>query len=237
MSITITPEDIAAIAPEFATSLIAVTEVQGLTFSAIPDAGIFKLAFSDVETDEIDFDADDDAIQAALRLIPGLEDVTVFGDYVDGFSVTFNGVDGNLSLIIASDSTLTYTSGEDTLNVQIEVGVITNGNYPADLDVVVDLAREFVCEAKWGNDAKAKKAICLMTAHLLKDLGFGAGNSGSPNVSGPIIAERVGDLSRSYGQTSLGSGASASEQMLITTKYGKTFLMLRKTLVTTPIVV
>jgi hypothetical protein len=109
---------------------------------------------------------------------------------------------------------------------------------PAEFDAFIDLAREFVCESKWGTEAKAKKAICLMTAHLMKDMdvGGGAGLSGGV-TAGQIVSEKVGDLSRTYAQGSSSISTSVSDQLLTATKYGKAFLMLRRTLVFTPRVV
>lgn len=107
------------------------------------------------------------------------------------------------------------------------------------VDSIIELARSFVSETKW--DTKAKQGICLMTAHLLKELGFTydeeedeTTNTGT-DVTGPVASEKVGDLARSYGTFDFSKG-SEGDQLLATTKYGKTFLMLRKTLLFTPMV-
>lgn len=96
---------------------------------------------------------------------------------------------------------------------------------------IITYAREMVAEARWGS--KAKMGICLMAAHLLKDLGFGDG--GTSGAAGPITMEKVGDLQRSYGALQV-QGGSVGDQMIATTKYGKNFVMLKKTIPTTPLV-
>lgn len=103
---------------------------------------------------------------------------------------------------------------------------------PDAIKLVIGFARSFVNESRWGS--RAKLGICLMTAHLMKELGYGGAPKDS-GITGAVTSEKVGDLQRSYGQINL-QKASDSNQLLITTTYGKTFLMLRKMLLTTPIV-
>jgi len=102
------------------------------------------------------------------------------------------------------------------------------------IEIYIDVARTFVCESKWGTK-KAKFAIQYMTAFLMADLGLGSDGGVKSNVSGPVTMERVGDLSRSYGTVNF-NGGSASEQILSANKYGRMFIMLRKTLLITPMV-
>lgn len=130
-------------------------------------------------------------------------------------------------------------TAEDVAAIAPEFADLASSD-PDQFDMPIELAREFVCEAKWGTDAKAKKAICLMAAHLMKELGFGAdsegGSGGGTSAVGPVTMEKVGDLQRSYG-AAITVGGSVSEQLLATTTYGKTFVMLRRTLALTPRVV
>lgn len=93
---------------------------------------------------------------------------------------------------------------------------------PAKQQVYLDLAKNFVFEAKWGR--KYKQAVCLLTAHFLSMTATGATNQG------PIASESVGELSISY------SNASSDDE-LQKTSYGELYFMLRKTLTTTPLVV
>ena len=97
----------------------------------------------------------------------------------------------------------------------------------ARIDSFIDIARGFICEEKWGE--KAKNAIIFYTAHLLS-----LASRGASGASGPVTAERVGELSRSYGQI---SGGSDSEMELSQTPYGLIFISMRKGLLITPLVI
>lgn len=105
------------------------------------------------------------------------------------------------------------------------------GGGQAQMESMIDLARTFVNEGVFGT--KAKLGISFMTAHMLKELGYGDG--ASTDANGPVTSEKVGDLQRSYGQLNL-ANASVGDQLLSTTRYGKMFLYLRRTIVLTPMV-
>ncbi len=91
------------------------------------------------------------------------------------------------------------------------------------IELFVEYATAFVNENKWGR--KYKLALILIACHLLT-LGDREGNGG------PVTAESVGELSRSYGQTT-----GSEDPELASTSYGQQFLSLRKTLVITPLIV
>ncbi len=235
MTVTVTVDDVLKVAPEF--SSLVITEVQVIEFSGVPATGDVTVTYG-ADTAVLDGTEELTAayMQTQLRTLDGLEDVVVTGNLSTGFEVEFIGVDGDADTLAFSDSTLQAAvegEEEEGADVTVEAFEVIKGTEGEDILNTIELAREFVCESKWGTEAKAIKAICLMTAHLLKTLGFGAGNSS--NVSGPITSERVGDLARSYGQISM--TGSAGDQLLTQTKYGQTFLMLRKTLLFTPMVV
>lgn len=97
----------------------------------------------------------------------------------------------------------------------------------------IDIAALIVGPA-WGK--KRDKGIAVLAAHFLKDMGYGGGGNGSSSASGPVTMEKVGDLQKSYGTVAL-SGGSASDQLLTMTKYGRMFLMIKKTVFTSPLVV
>lgn len=90
------------------------------------------------------------------------------------------------------------------------------------LQIYLDLAKNFVFESKW--ERKYKQAVCLLTAHMVSMTSTGANNSG------PIASESVGELSISY------SNGQMDDELQSTT-YGEIYLMLRKTLKITPLVV
>lgn len=93
------------------------------------------------------------------------------------------------------------------------------------LQLFIDYAWNFVAESKWAR--KTKMAVVLMTCHLLT-----RSNQAASGVAGPITAERVGELSRSYA-----NNVNSLNPELSGTSYGQDFLALRKTLLITPIVV
>lgn len=73
---------------------IAGTNVQSVTFSAVPDAGTWTLTYGLLgDTGPLAFNANAAAVQLAIRAIdPSLALMTVAGDYVAGFTCTFLGV-------------------------------------------------------------------------------------------------------------------------------------------------
>jgi hypothetical protein len=81
-------------------------DAQLVGFSLVPDSGTFKLKFGLLETADIAFGASAAQVQAALRLIQGLEAVTVSGDFTAGFTVTFIGVDSPVSLLTSTSALL-----------------------------------------------------------------------------------------------------------------------------------
>lgn len=91
------------------------------------------------------------------------------------------------------------------------------------IEFFIELAKDHVNETKWG--ARYKRAVCLLTAHLLTLKNRGAGGAGA------ITSESVGELSVSYG------AVSDKADVLLTTTYGSMFYSLRKTLSITPMVV
>jgi hypothetical protein len=93
-----------------------------------------------------------------------------------------------------------------------------------DISTFIEYARHFVCESVWGN--KAKLGIVLMTAHLMTDLDEGAN-------PGNVTSERVGDLARGYSAVNV----QGLDGLLTTTKYGKQFVLLKRLIATTPLVI
>lgn len=79
---------------------------QLIAFSAVPDSGTFTLTFGGHTTTALPFGANAAAVEAALQLLEGLEEVTVSGDFTDGFKVTYTGVDSPVALITSSSSLL-----------------------------------------------------------------------------------------------------------------------------------
>lgn len=109
----------------------------------------------------------------------------------------------------------------DVTNVAQEFSTETQSR----IESFIEYARLFVCEERWGS--RAKLAIIYYTAHLLK-----MSKLGEAGATGPVTAERVGELSRSYGQSS-----SSENGDLDSTSYGKMIVGMRRQILITPIVV
>lgn len=88
-----------------AVNVAGTPEVQHIAFSAVPTSGNWSVAMGIVSTSSLAFNAAAATVQAALRLIPGLETVVVTGDYTAGFTLTMAAVDYPL-LTVASDTLL-----------------------------------------------------------------------------------------------------------------------------------
>jgi hypothetical protein len=120
---------------------------------------------------------------------------------------------------------------EDIANVAPEFAALVESSDET-VEIFIDHAKNFVNESVWG-EKKGKLGVIYMACHLMKEMGHGEG--GVSDGAGAVTQERVGDLSKSYGDVS-SSLKSDSEKLLATTKYGKMFLMTRKTCVFTPMV-
>lgn len=93
------------------------------------------------------------------------------------------------------------------------------------IELFIGIAREYLCEEKWGT--KAKTAIILYTAHLLT-----LANRGATGAAGAVTSEKVGELSRNYG-----SAVGAENDELAQTPYGMMLMQMRRGILFTPIVV
>ncbi len=91
---------------------IPIDEVQLISFSAVPDAGNFRLTHDGNETVDIAFGDSNTDVQTALNALASLSAVTVTGDFTNGFVVTFAGADGSKDqpLLLATTVTLTLVS-------------------------------------------------------------------------------------------------------------------------------
>lgn len=119
-------------------------EVQLITFSAVPDSGNFTLSYDGDETANIAFNDNAAAVEAALEALAGLTSVTVTGDFTAGFTVTFDGVDGeqdhlllveetNTLLLVAAPVTITIAETTPGVlpNVDMAVTATVAGAFPA----------------------------------------------------------------------------------------------------------
>lgn len=81
-------------------------EVQHLAFSGTPATGSYKIDYGAEITGFITALSSAATVQSALRLLAGLENVTVSGSEAAGFDVTFIGVPGNATALTISNNTL-----------------------------------------------------------------------------------------------------------------------------------
>lgn len=107
----------------------------------------------------------------------------------------------------------------DVTNVAPEFSGITQER----IDIFVGIVESFVCENVFG--ASAKNAVLFYLLHLLT-------MSARSGTAGNITAERVGELSRSYG-----SNPSGENSELAQTSYGMIYLNIRKANVMTATIV
>lgn len=110
------------------------SEVQTLTFSAVPTSGSFTLTFDGQKTGAIQWDQGAAEVEAALEALADLNegDVTVTGSYTAGsFTITFADTLGNVSELVAGDNTLdggttTITEGTTTEGIGETNLAVTN---------------------------------------------------------------------------------------------------------------
>jgi len=69
--------------------------VQLISFSGIPNAGRWKLDFEGAVSGYLDFNSSAASIKTVLEALPNIDFVTVVGNYVAGFEVTFQGIWAN----------------------------------------------------------------------------------------------------------------------------------------------
>lgn len=86
------------------------------------------------------------------------------------------------------------------------------------IEEFISKAERRTCRTQWGE--KADDAVILLTAHLLKLNSLGSGGS-----AGPVQAEKVGSISRTYFVTS-----AQSNSLFSTTSYGRQYQELLETI-------
>lgn len=106
--------------------IAAVDEIQKISFSSVPTVGTFKLSHEGNETSTIAFGDSAATVQAALRALKSLNDVTVAGIFdVTGLTITYITNDGGRDqpLLLIVDNTLKT----GVTNVVITVTETTKG--------------------------------------------------------------------------------------------------------------
>ena len=72
-------------------------EIQTVSYAATPDAGSYVLDFDGQKTNRLNFDIDAATLETELELLSNITSVSVTGNAASGFSIEFDGVDGNLN--------------------------------------------------------------------------------------------------------------------------------------------
>lgn len=111
-----------------ATIEAAVNEVQKIFFSSVPDSGQFKINFNGQVTAFIAYNASTAAIESALEALSNLTDVVVTGDFTNGFTVTFQGVDGGINQPLMTIQNNTLQLGMVGVNVTVQELTKGHGN-------------------------------------------------------------------------------------------------------------
>ena len=106
-----------------------IDEVQKLSFNFLPTAGVYKLQFGVELTAPIAYNASALDVQNALNALTSLSAVSVTGNALLGYTITFAGVDGKINqpLLIVINSTLVTS----VANVTLTPCMVVNGTYPA----------------------------------------------------------------------------------------------------------
>lgn len=76
---------------------------QLITFDGVPTDGSFTLSYNSIPSATIAFDDVAADVESALQGIAVIGNVTVTGNFTDGFLVTFIGVSSPLTLVLAGD--------------------------------------------------------------------------------------------------------------------------------------
>lgn len=96
-----------------------INEIQKIEFSSVPTVGDFSLTFSGQTTTLLAFNSTNSQIQNALNALSNLSSVVVSGNFLNGFLVSFEGVDGAQSQPLMIVSTNTLNDGVGAVSVQI----------------------------------------------------------------------------------------------------------------------
>lgn len=161
-----------------------ISEEQTIEFDAVPDAGLWSISLNGESTSDLAFGANAAAVQAALRLINGLESVTVTGDYTAGFTVVFagaaSGIDqpllveetntleaATVPVVITIAETVAGEPGVDTRSVIVDgsdikvhcIAAATNAQVEAQIEASAPASALISVSVDAGQDAVAATAI------------------------------------------------------------------------------
>lgn len=167
-----------------ASVVASVDEEQTIEFDAVPDAGLWSISLYSESTSDLAFNANAAAVQSALRLINGLEDVTVTGDYTAGFTVVFAGASSGIDhpllveetntleaaavpVVITITETVAGVPGVDTRSVIVDgsdikvhcIAAATNAEVETQIEASAPASALISVSVDAGQDAVAATAI------------------------------------------------------------------------------
>lgn len=163
----------------------AYNEIQTISFSALPASGTWKLTFDGQETTALAHNANAAAILAALEALSNIApgDVTVAGDYVAGFIITFLATYAatDVDMLEVSENTL-EDSGTDPVDVTVEETVA--GGYADDV--------EFLAQVTGPIQAPARSLTVIETPTVGIDrvINYEAADPGNTEESDPDFRVR-----------------------------------------------
>lgn len=92
---------------------------QLVTFDVLPASGTFMLSYNGVDSAALAFNASAATVQTQLRLLAGLSNVLVTGNFTDGFLVVFAGFSSEPLIIIPTNSSTLEDAGTDPVTISV----------------------------------------------------------------------------------------------------------------------
>lgn len=142
------PRATATIKTQVTPALLPQTSTQVISFSSLPTSGSYTLSWKDDTSSAIAFGANAAAVQTAIRTIAGLEEITVTGNAVDGFTVLFIGVDGIADLLEVAASTLNATISITETDEVLLLAIQNGFNLETAVGVQLDTIGKYVGAAR-----------------------------------------------------------------------------------------
>jgi len=109
------------------------------------------------------------------------------------------------------------------------VALYTEFDAVSNVDDWLTLAAERLTASAWGN--VYNQAVAYLAMHLMLEGGLGTGATGAvgpgAGAAGVVTAEKVGDVSKSYGAAST-DASSIGDADLMSTKFGRLYISLRE---------
>ncbi len=196
------PRAFATVKAQATPVLMPQTTVQDITFSPVPDAGTFILAYGNSTTSPLNWDDSNTVIQTQLRLISELSAVVVTGSIASGtLTVTFDGTNPVAELLVVPLNELTasgdpieitVTETDVILPLAVQDGFNLIGDNIA-VGVQLDVIGEYVGVSRTGPGFYQQ--ITLSDADFLTLIQFAI----IRNNAGSSLAEIVGLLFQFFG--------------------------------------